>query len=1330
MEKFMNKNLKRFIIVSTPFGIFLIVAFLWLQVAKPAVIGFIKSQIPQVNVRQDVVLVQVGDVDISLLKLQLITKDIDIEFLDKEANIKPVHIEEARAQLDIFNLMVGQLNVSKVTIVGAQLDLELKESKSDEPAKIPVDQIFSSVGKVPVDHIILENTDLTLHYGAHLSRQASAKLGKVSLSNLKSELWLLANDLTVDITDEDNSTIHAEVDLDAVASHDQLNLRDLKMKLLDSVVQAEGKFSGYSDILISPHGDLKFSADLNLQDARNLALKFFPRKNRVPAVSGVVSTQGHVEINSLDDINGEVSVNTSQVVVDHFKLGQAELKTTISKNQILVNEINLEHSAGNVKLKNFKIEQKPPYRFHSRVEIGSFDLHKMFQSIDQGQIPAGLNANGDAQCDGVLDPALTVTCSATMNLRDIWVKSHNNDQKNIVKLKEAEVSGETKFTKEELTYKASIKVGRNSTGSSTGGVKFREGFNFQYESPNLDFDDVEDLAGLNLKGNVKIVGSAYGDSDHGVINATLSATNAEIDRFRLGSLRSTLGYKEGHLVFSNLSVLTGKSNMSGNLQLDFTKDTMQAEVTSPDIHGEDIMFILNKRFNLPFELTGTGKAHAVLQGPLNFWKLSYNLNASLSQGSIAGERFEKLNADLEANWSRILFKNVTLKKTKSVFAATGQINTSASEPVFELKLKADPLQLEESDHLVKYAPSIAGIGYSDGTVTGPVDSPTLLANVTLKQITYDKVEYPNSQGQLKIDRRFFTFNGQFFGRQIQTDLSWPWEDTDGFFARVLVRDLNPLFLLPLISIPQPGTDFYSRLNGEMDISSKTKSLANADGYIRLTDFLLQRGNQSLRLMRPSSLIFKSGLSQMEDIELRGDDTYLKVKMEKTSGSRVKLNISSDLQLRMFHFLVPFAQTLSGNLVVDSQVVFRDSGFELLGDGEITDGAISMKGFPQPIENINAPIEFSKSKIILSDITAQLGPSDISGLGTIDLLGPKNIQVNLKAIADNVQLTFPEKIFTQGKADILFSGSWIPYNLKIDYKVSQGLVENDFEPDPKQNLSLKASSFLPPQQAQLLSPSLAIDANIDMTNGILIKNKILEGEARGALQLQGSPEQPILTGKINIQPGSKLIFKDKPFEIQTATVQFQGTKDINPDIYISASARVSDYDISLLVQGLAKNLTITPTSQPPLSQNDIFTLLALGVTNQANQSLSSDTQQKQTGLEVLAALSNQSQLNKKIQERLGLTVQLAPSVDSTKNIAVPKVVVSKKLSKKVNASYSKPFTGNDQNQEVKLQYLYNNNVSFQLNYQNKDTSQQEQIINSTNTNKSILGLDVEFRDEFK
>jgi translocation and assembly module TamB len=632
---------------------------------------------------------------------------------------------------------------------------------------------------------------------------------------------------------------------------------------------------------------------------------------------------------------------------------------------------------------------------------------------------------------------------------------------------------------------------------------------------------------------------------------------------------------------------------------------------------------------------------------------------------------------------------------------------------------------------VNLAPDITGVGYADGKVTGPLSNPVYESNFTLKQVTYDKIDYPNSQGKFSIDKNNFTFNGQFFGRQVQTEFVWPWNENDGFSVKVLIHELNPLFLLPLISIPQPGADFNSRINAEVDLSSKKRSFSSADGYIKLTDFLLQRGNQSLRLEKPSNLIFHSGLAQMESISLRGEDSFLRMRMDKTAQDRIRLSVDSDLQLRMFHFLVPFMQGLSGNLVVNSQVLFKDDTFELFGEGEITDGFVSLKGFPQPIENINTPIEFSKSKIILGDITGQLGQSDVTGIGHIDILGSQNIHVNLRAIADNVELNFPDKIVTEGKATVAFTGSWLPYNLKIDYKVNRGLVEKEFEADAKQNLTLRASSFLPPQQSKDMAPSLALDVNIDLTKGIIIKNKILEGEAYGNLQVLGSPEAPILKGRIDVRPGSKLIFKDTPFEIQNAVVQFQGTRELTPDIYITANARVSDYDINLLVQGMVnKNLSIKPTSQPPLSENDIFTLLALGFTNQSNQNLSSETQQTQTGLEVLAAISNQSQLNKKIQQKLGLNVQLAPSVDSTKNIAVPKVVVSKKLSNKVNASYSKPFTGNDQNQEIKLQYLYNNSVSLHLNYQNKDTTQQDQISNTSTTNKSILGLDLEYRDEFK
>ena len=94
------------------------------------------------------------------------------------------------------------------------------------------------------------------------------------------------------------------------------------------------------------------------------------------------------------------------------------------------------------------------------------------------------------------------------------------------------------------------------------------------------------------------------------------------------------------------------------------------------------------------------------------------------------------------------------------------------------------------------------------------------------------------------------------------------------------------------------------------------------------------------------------------------------------------------------------------------------------------------------------------------------------------------------------------------------------------------------------------------------------------------------------------------------------------------------------------------------------------------------------------------------------------------------MQLAPSVDSTRNIAVPKVVVSKNILKKLNASYARPLTGDNQNHEIKLHYLFNPNWSGILNYQNKETNDTDGTIQNLNQNEGILGGDFEYKKEFK
>lgn len=1332
----MKKKLNQFGLFLSPFGLLLLFSALWTFVLKPQATQFILNQLPKINTQQNFAELSVSDLEISILKLQLSAGRIGVDFKNELKDLEPMQIKRVRVMLDPFRLLVGQLSISKIQVDQISWTFENKKvSEASKPQELPLDQVFKYLPEIPVEQVNIFNSIFRFK-DSHAGMDLTFNIPHLNLHNRKNSIGLGVKHLSVSPTNPEQSHIKAELDLSSTLNYNKensvLEVSELSLKALNSMIHLKGKILNFKKVALKPEGALQLESEVHFDDVRTIGLGLFPQKTRQPAVTGMVKANGDLKFNSLDDVNGKLAIETKQVSVDHFKLGQAQMQAEIKKNQILISQVEIEHPSAVASFKGIEIEQKAPYHFKAEASIKQFDLQKLFLSIGLHDIPSGFTAKGQAQCNGWLQPEFKVDCSVSTDLQDIWVRPDMKATLSIVKLKKANLNGTVNFDPRGLTYKTAIRMGE-STGHSDGQVSFTEGFKINYDTEKLDFSDVESLADLNFKGTLKVKGSTAGDSSRGIVDADVAFSNAEIDQFKLGKLETKLRFEKTQLMLKQVNGLLGRSKYKGDVQFDFNKSNIRAALDLNELYGEDIIFALKERFGIGFTLSGRGQGHVDLTGPFDFWKLRYILKAQLNQGQIADEGFDQLQANLNADGDAIQFDQVFLKKSKTRVFLTGAINTSHKEPVFALQVSARPLYIEEVDHVIRLAPHFSGQTWIEGKVQGTIDNPDLSLNFNAKQVSFENNEYPGSQGFVALNRKDFRFNGQLFGRQIQSDLIWPWSETDPYSLRLQVRDLNPLMLLPVVSIPQPSNEFYSRINADIDLKSSQRNLKNSEGSIRISDFMLQRGALYMKLTRPSVMIFKNGLTQMDPIDLRGESNSLQVNLLNSNHNEAKISVSGDVQLRQFQFLVPFAQSLSGRLQVDSQILFRAEDFALLGDGEITDGVVGLKGFPQPIENINSPIEFSKSKILLNDISAQLGSSEIIGQGQIDIKGSKQVNVNLQASAESIELTFPEKITTAGKADLVFFGNWLPYTLKINYKVARGLVEKDFGQDSSSAKSVvRISPYLPPQQIELQAPSLLLDVAIDMTQGVIVKNQLIEGEATGKLTVTGAPESPIIAGQVDIRPGSKLFFKDKPFDIQTATIKFPGTVEINPDIYITANARVSEYDISLLVQGVpSKNLSIKPTSQPPLSEPDIFSLLALGLTSsKMDQNLSSDTQQKQTGLEVLAAISNQSTINKKFQEKFGLTVQLAPTVDSTKNIAVPKVVVSKKIQKNVNASYSRPLTGDTQNQEWKLQYLFNPNKSVILNYQNVESNQQDQLKNPNANDQGILGLDFEYKKEFK
>ena len=144
MEDLMNRKLKRSLAIATPFIIFLVFTYIWIGFAKPYVLKLITEQIPKLNQVQNIVHIEVGSTDISLLKLQLSASQVVVNFKDESLGLKPINVEDIAADVDIFNLIVGRINISKINIHKALVGIEIKESATPfKPLQIPIEKIFS-----------------------------------------------------------------------------------------------------------------------------------------------------------------------------------------------------------------------------------------------------------------------------------------------------------------------------------------------------------------------------------------------------------------------------------------------------------------------------------------------------------------------------------------------------------------------------------------------------------------------------------------------------------------------------------------------------------------------------------------------------------------------------------------------------------------------------------------------------------------------------------------------------------------------------------------------------------------------------------------------------------------------------------------------------------------------------------------------------------------------------------------------------------------------------------------------------------------------------------
>lgn len=1315
-------------ILLTPTLLVLVSLYLFDRFVAPTLLQFVISKIESVSRDQGPMEIKIGQAKLTYLPVGFKAKEILLSPKKKlQSQLSKIEIEEISVEMALFALVTGKLKIGNLNIESPRLQINVKmgqESKSPEsiPLQFNWSSYFEKLELFPIEQITVKNLNLKVMEKRTLK---VLQFEPVEIQALKlPEIFQLKISAPQIFPSWDKEQVlKTSLQFSAIATPEEIRVQQLQIenRTLKFDLSGQVKASNNSKKMAT---QVYWKGKLNLDQFKQAWLLIAPQ-TYLPKLTGSLQANGNWEPQKTDLLRSQFNIQTRDVSIADFKIGNADIKGQLSQSKLSFEKIRAEHPAGQVELNGTQLHLSSEFPIQSKLELKSLDFPSLFTSIKLKKVPIQGTAQGSAPCQGKIIP-FNLQCAFEVTLSDFSVSaSRDSKATEIVALETISAQGDLTVNLEQLKYTSELRM-PNSKGQSQGTIKFKEGFQINFAAPLLDWRDVKNLANLSLEGHSQLTGSTSGNSRSATFNASLAGQEQAIAGFFLGKIKAELNYKDGHLIFPYFESQINASKLTGALNFNFSESRLKGEIQSPQADLADIQKVLARPIPIPVEFSGAGPIQARFEGPFDFWKLDVNLTAHIPQPQIAGEILNDLNINIESRNEIFNIKRLSALRNQTKLEFMGTVGPEKS---LDLQGTLQNARLEESDNISRIGWPLSGDLNAQIKLRGTITEPELTLNGQVSQMILDENQVPNSSFRLLTEKETVTAEGQFFGNQVQALLKWPTGDSRlPVKARFKSQDWDYTPWLSLFNAGAINEETRGKLTADINLQSDSGDWDELTGSLRFETLSLTRQSLTLENQKPITIQAQSGKYHTNNFILRDqNEGVLRIKLDETSTRSLNMLVEANTDIKLIQIFAPLFEEISGQIQINANITGPISKPITVGEMSLKNGYFKIKKFPHAFEKISLQSTFSQSRLLLNEIQGTLGGGTLRGEGSLQFQGPDDIPIYIRARAQDISLNIPTGVKTGGDAEISFTGRKFPYLLSAHYRIKTNLIEMNFGSET--NAENRRNEYLPQNIKQQIADPLELDIQLNFEKPIQIKNSLLEAQATGPLAVKGLLTNPVLVGQLKSLKGSQLFFKDKPFLIQTANIQFTDPKQTNPELFISAQTRVDIYDVTLLVQGTAKDPTIRLSSVPPLSDNDLTSLLALGVTSSKLAEVDSREQQNQTANEVFAAAFQSTGLSKKVQSATGFNVQLSNSFDTTRNISVPKFTVSRKINKKTNATVAFPVTGDQKTPEGRIQYNITDSFSINGSYETRKFDQNTTSIEQRET-PSILGLDLEFSREFK
>jgi translocation-and-assembly-module (TAM) inner membrane subunit TamB-like protein len=315
-------------------------------------------------------------------------------------------------------------------------------------------------------------------------------------------------------------------------------------------------------------------------------------------------------------------------------------------------------------------------------------------------------------------------------------------------------------------------------------------------------------------------------------------------------------------------------------------------------------------------------------------------------------------------------------------------------------------------------------------------------------------------------------------------------------------------------------------------------------------------------------------------------------------AKARLPRSSVNFLRQF---VPAVAQLDGDVALDVDVKGTIGRPMLSGTGDIK---VNVARFQDPtlpaLQNLNTRLDFGGDTVTLERFGGELagGPFTVSGRVTFPKLTQPTLDLQLKA--NSVLVARNDTLTARADADIRVTGPLMTATVSGNVAMTNSHFLKNIDLIPI-GLPGRPAPEPPSSGPEISLPDppfrdWKFDVTIKTKDPVLIRGNLATGGAVGDLKLTGTGLRPELKGVVQM----KNVEATLPFsrlDISRGLLTFDPSDPMNPKIDLEGRSVIRDYTVRVYVYGTVQSPQAIFTSEPPLAQEEIISLIATGATRQ-------------------------------------------------------------------------------------------------------------------------------------